>query len=88
MIGSVQRLWRSMRGDGEFSVTVPPMDGALNPNNALEEATAVAEIEAPDNLCVIGRKLLFTTGADVLEVDDGRHAPALRVRRECHCAGR
>ena len=39
------------------------MDGALNPNNALEEAALVASAEAPDNLCLLEDRLLFTTGS-------------------------
>ncbi len=71
MIGAVRRILDSLRGDGEFSVTVPPMDGALNPNNALEEAALVASAEAPDNLCLLEDRLLFTTGNEIRTIDGG-----------------
>jgi len=58
-----------LTGGGDHSVTVPPMDGALNPNNRLEEASAIAAAEAPDNLCLFGGRLLFSNGGDVLEID-------------------
>ena len=50
MTGAVRRVWDRLRGGGEHSVTVPPMDGALNPNSRLDEAEIVAEADTPDNL--------------------------------------
>jgi hypothetical protein len=47
------------------AVTVPPMDGALKPNTALDDAPAI-EVEAPDNLCAEGDRLLFTSGNQLL----------------------
>jgi hypothetical protein len=71
VIAAARRAWASLRGDGEFSVTVPTMDGALNPNNALERAPVVASAESPDNLCLLGDKLLFSSGDQVMEIGDG-----------------
>jgi sugar lactone lactonase YvrE len=51
------------------AVTIPPMDGALKPNTALDDAPAAAEIEAPDNLCTDGEDLLFSSGTRVLALD-------------------
>jgi sugar lactone lactonase YvrE len=51
------------------AVTIPPMDGALKPNTALDDAPAVVEIEAPDNLCTDGEDLLFSSGTRVLALD-------------------
>ncbi len=51
------------------AVTVPPMDGALKPNTALDEAPAAVEIEAPDNLCSDGERLVFSSGDRVLSFD-------------------
>jgi hypothetical protein len=50
------------------AVTIPPMDGALQPNTALEEAEAVARIAAPDNLCSDGSRVYFSSGAQVFEL--------------------
>lgn len=75
MIGAVQRVWRSLRGDGEYSVTVPPMDGALNPNNTLEDAEIVVAAEAPDNLCRSGNRLLFSSGKEVLWIEASSARP-------------
>jgi hypothetical protein len=49
------------RGSGSYSVTVPPMDGALRPNQAIEEAPAILASDAPDNLASDGVRLLFST---------------------------
>ena len=51
------------------AVTVPPMDGALKPNTALDDAPAAVEIEAPDNLCSDGNRLIFSSGDQVLALD-------------------
>ena len=48
------------------AVTIPPMDGALKPNTALEDAEALINVEAPDNLAVIGGALAYTSGAELL----------------------
>ena len=51
------------------AVTIPPMDGALKPNTALDDAPAVLEIDAPDNLCSDGERLIFSSGDQVLALD-------------------
>jgi len=43
------------------AVTIPPMDGALQPNTALEEAEAVVRTTAPDNLCSDGSRVFFSS---------------------------
>jgi hypothetical protein len=50
------------------AVTIPPMDGALRPNTALEEAEAVVRIAAPDNLCSDGSRVFFSSGSQVFEL--------------------
>ena len=32
------------------AITIPPLDGALGPNTALDEAAVLATLPAPDNL--------------------------------------
>jgi hypothetical protein len=41
---------------------VPPMDGALKPNQYLDDAQVVAHQERPDNLTRDGDRLLFSSG--------------------------
>jgi hypothetical protein len=57
------------------AVTIPPMDGALKPNNALDEADVLAEADAPDNLCSNGEYLFFSSGKSVLAIEAGDGAP-------------
>jgi hypothetical protein len=56
------------------AVTIPPMDGALKPNTALDDAPVVLEVDAPDNLCSDagfgdGGRLLFSSGAAVFALE-------------------
>ena len=54
------------------AVTIPPMDGALKPNTALDEAPVALEIEAPDNLCSDGERLIFSSHEKVFAWQGGR----------------
>jgi hypothetical protein len=56
------------------AVTIPPMDGALKPNNALEEAAVLLEADAPDNLCGNGEYLFYSTGGEVIGIKAGADA--------------
>jgi Strictosidine synthase len=56
------------------AVTIPPMDGALKPNTALDDAPAALEIDAPDNLCSDGDRLIFSSGDRVLALNVGTRA--------------
>jgi hypothetical protein len=52
-------------GGGEAAVTVPPMDGALRPNQTLERASVAAEVRAPDNLVSYRGDVLFSSGHEL-----------------------
>lgn len=54
------------------AVTIPPMDGALKPNTALDEAPIALEVDAPDNLCSDGERLLFSSGDKVYALQSGK----------------
>ncbi len=57
------------------AVTIPPMDGALKPNIALDEADAMVEAAAPDNLCLYRGGLLYSAGHKLFVVEGGGAAP-------------
>jgi len=60
------------------AATVPSMDGALRPNQALDQAALLAEYAAPDNLVWQDDQLLFTSGKHILLLDgihDGKDKP-------------
>ena len=58
-------------------MTVPPMDGALKPNRALEEAAEFVRIHAPDNLVRDGDRLRFSCGPGLYSTDAGAGATSV-----------
>jgi hypothetical protein len=58
-------------GRGDAAITVPPMDGALRPNQRLEEAHAAMEVRAPDNLTLHHGEILFSSGRDLRKLETG-----------------
>lgn len=56
------RLFRPFDDKANKGVTVPPMDGALKPNQSLETASTILFHDRPDNLARDGNKLLFSSG--------------------------
>lgn len=66
MISVLKKALDTVLGAGEAAVTVPPLDGAFQPNTALEAAAALAALPAPDNLVREGDRILLSCGADVL----------------------
>ena len=50
------------------AVTIPPMDGALRPNMALEEAEVLANAKTPDNLVSFGGRMIFSSSASLLDL--------------------
>lgn len=65
MIALISRLRDRLTGAGEHAVTMPPMDGALRHNRALEEAPLVLQAQAPDALVATPLGVLFTSGNHV-----------------------
>jgi hypothetical protein len=51
------------------AVTIPPMDGPLRPNNALEEAEVLLACDRPDNLIPSAGNLLFSSGGNLMSLD-------------------
>jgi Strictosidine synthase len=44
------------------AVTIPPMDGALRPNTALDDAKIVTSCDAPDNITLAVEHLFYSSG--------------------------
>lgn len=61
-------------GRGEYAITVPPMDGALRPNDDLEHGAVAQLLPYADNLAVIDGRLVATSGADIIPVAEGQVA--------------
>jgi hypothetical protein len=58
-------------GRGEFSITVPPLDGALMPNELLEETENLLIVEAPDFLALMNGIPVVSSRSKILDVDKG-----------------
>ena len=52
-----------LRGSKEFSVSVPPLDGPLKPNDELEAADQLAATEGADNIVNHGERFMYSSGA-------------------------
>ncbi|TPM93656.1 hypothetical protein [Mesorhizobium sp. B2-1-3A] len=65
MISAIRNLFDAWRGAGAYSVTVPPMDGALSPNQVIEGSPLALEAKSPDNLISDGSSILFSSGNEV-----------------------
>ena len=77
MFAALARAMDRIRGGGEASVTVPPMDGALRPNFRIENAPVLHQIEAPDNLACYGGRVLFSSGPYLLELQSQGGEPTI-----------
>ncbi|MBN9550241.1 MAG: strictosidine synthase [Alphaproteobacteria bacterium] len=70
-MAALSRWYDRLRGAGAFAVTTPPMDGALQPNQAIEAADLVRAVPAPDNLVRSAQGVRFSSGNAVLRLDGG-----------------
>ena len=66
MIGSVARLFDNILGRGDAAVTVPPLDGALLPNSALDDAEHRVELADVDCLEIVAGQLHASAGRAIL----------------------
>jgi len=58
-------------GRGAYSITVPPMDGVLRPNERLEAAPVLAQCPAPNHLQAQDGALWLASGASIVRVENG-----------------
>lgn len=68
LLRAIQRF----TGRGEAAITMPPMDGALRPNQILEEAHVARDAAAPDDLVMSGGEVLVSSGRDLVSVASGK----------------
>jgi len=69
VIGALRTLTDQFLGRGAAAITVPIFDGALKPNQILEQAETFAELEAPEDLATDGTSLFVADGSSVLRYD-------------------
>ena len=70
MIGALRTISDRVLGRGDSSITVPIFDGALKPNQRLEDAEVVAQLESAEDLAGDGGALLVADGDRVLRLAD------------------
>lgn len=75
MIASLKKAWDGLWGSGESSVTMPIMDGALRPNNALDVAQTLLLAAGVDNLAASADKLFFSEGSRLQSLSVGATSP-------------
>lgn len=71
MIAALRSLTNNLLGRGDAAITVPPFDGALKPNQRLEEAEVVATSATFEDLAASGGALLVADGDKVLRLAAG-----------------
>jgi hypothetical protein len=62
-------------GRGEYGVTVPAMDGALRPNDALDRARTLLKYDEIDNVASCGEKIYFSSREMLLALVPGDERP-------------
>ena len=77
MIAALTDFANRILGRGDATITVPSFDGALKPNQLLEQAETLLECEAPEDLAVDGNSLLLADGPRLLRLT-GPAATTLR----------
>jgi len=84
-MSALARFIDYFRGSGEYSVSVPPFDGALRPNERLETALELVQAPEPDNLVTLADGVVFSSADSLLrfELDApaGAHTSAVPLHR-------
>lgn len=71
MIGVLKDVADRVLGRGPAAITVPPFDGALKPNQVLEQADVAAEFAQAGDIATHGGVLYVADGSAVLRLADG-----------------
>lgn len=83
MIAALKRAYANFRGFDLEGRAVPPMEGPLKPNTALDDAPVALTLPDVDNLLAFGDGLVCSTGAELLTLElraePNRKAPGLAI---------
>jgi hypothetical protein len=79
VIGALRTLVDQFLGRGAAAITVPIFDGALKPNQILEQAESFADLGAPEDLATDGTSLFVADGSSVLRYDGDLATPVAQV---------
>lgn len=69
-----------LTGSGQHAISVPAMDGALKPNDALDEAQELYRCDAPDNLVLFEEGVHFSSGNKVFRLELGASSCAIGIK--------
>ena len=69
VIGALREFANRFLGRGDATITVPSFDGALKPNQKLEQAETVFECVAPEDLATDGVNVMLAEGRRLLRLD-------------------
>ena len=78
VISALKAFADRLLGRGEATITVPSFDGALKPNQILENAETIGQFDAPEDLATDGKALYIADGTAILRLDG---AATTEVRR-------
>lgn len=76
MLKVLSKMVNQFLGRGEYSITVPPMDGVFRPNELLESSENLMNTEAPDCLAVVNDIAVVSSRSKVVEVNENRRVVA------------
>jgi hypothetical protein len=77
MMAALKDFADRLLGRGDATITVPSFDGALKPNQILEKAETLAQLESPEDLATDGKALYAADGPVICRLD-GAIATELR----------
>ena len=69
MIAALKEFADRLLGRGEATITVPSFDGALKPNQILEEAETVGQFEQPEDIATDGKAIYIADGMAIRRLD-------------------
>jgi hypothetical protein len=64
------------------AITIPPMDGALRPNTALDDARSLLDVVRPDNLAWIEDRLVFSCDNKIMALNQAGGTASAEVMAE------
>lgn len=71
MISALKTFTDRLLGRGSETITVPSFDGALKPNQILEQAETVASFDTAEDIATDGKRVFIADGAAVMRLDAG-----------------
>ena len=70
MIAALKEFADRLLGRGDATITVPSFDGALKPNQILEEAETVGQFEQPEDIATDGKAIYIADGMAIRRLSE------------------